>query len=373
MKTRPEAPTFPNRRHFFCQLAAGATLTGLGKAAEPAIASGLDFQNLLRPVPRTAKFEMDGYFVWGASLVRDPRGKCHLFFARWPKSTTFRGWVSHSEVGHAVADDPLGPYRFQDLALSGAGGAAWDAHMIHNPTVMESGGKYYLFYTGTHGNESWRPNQPLSSQDDYWVCRNNQRIGVAVADHPDGPWKRFDRPALDVTPGGWDSLITTNPSITPTPDGRFLLVYKAASPGEKPVGKVVHGVALADQPTGPFVKHPHPIFTHQAAEFPAEDPTIWRGDDRYYAIVKDMGGFFTDAGRSLVLFESADGFDWKLSAHPLVSPLQIRWADGEVQKVNRLERPQLYRESGRPAVLFCAVHLGGKNEHSFNVHIPLGK
>ena len=34
----------------------------------------------------------------------------------------------------------------------------------------------------------------------WWVNRNNQRIGVAVADDPNGPWKRFDKPLIDAKP-----------------------------------------------------------------------------------------------------------------------------------------------------------------------------
>jgi hypothetical protein len=34
-----------------------------------------------------------------------------------------------------------------------------------------------------------------------------------------------------------------------------------------------------------------------------------------------------------------------------------------------VERPQLYRKNGRPAVLFCAAD--EDRNHSFNVHIPL--
>lgn len=357
------------RRQFLTRslgAAAGIAIAGRARGA----ARKLDFRKLLRPVPRTAKLEMAGYYVWGGRAVRDPEGKCHLFFARWAKATTFRGWVSHSEIGHAVADEPLGPYTFKEIVFAGSPGDAWDTHMFHNPTILEAGGKYYLYYTGTHGTDDWEKDKPLANRDDYWIFRNNQRVGVAVADHPNGPWKRFDQPLIDVSPTGWDTLITTNPSVCPMPDGRFLMIYKAASPGERPAGRVVHGVAFSDSPTGPFKKHPDPVFTHETAEFPAEDPTVWQQGGRYYAIVKDMGGHFTDAGRSLVLFESGNAIDWSLAPNPLVSTLQIPWADGETQKVSHLERPQVFLEDGRPAVLFCAAK--PKSDHTFNVHIPLG-
>jgi hypothetical protein len=82
-----------------------------------------------------------------------------------------------------------------------------------------------------------------------------------------------------------------------------------------------------------------------------------------------MKGAFTNAGRSLVLFYSLDGLDWKLAKHPLVSTLKIKWADGSIKNLEALERPQLFFENGKMVALLCAVNetLG----HSYNVQIPL--
>ena len=82
-----------------------------------------------------------------------------------------------------------------------------------------------------------------------------------------------------------------------------------------------------------------------------------------------MKGAFTRAGRSLVLFYSPDGLDWKLAKHPLVSTLNIKWEDGTTQKLEALERPQLFFEDGKPIALLCAVN--ETLEHSYNVQIPL--
>ena len=46
-------------------------------------------------------------------------------------------------------------------------------------------------------------------------------------------------------------------------------------------------------------------------------------------------------------------------------------ADGGVQKLEKLERPQLVLENGEPAYLFCAAAPAGRLEQSFNVQIPL--
>jgi hypothetical protein len=151
------------------------------------------------------------------------------------------------------------------------------------------------------------------------------------------------------------------------------MVYKAVGDkGKMPFGgPVVHVVATSDSPTGPFKKHPNAVFTKAGNAFAAEDPYIWRGKDRYWAIVKDFHGSFTGQGTSLALFDSTDGIAWKPAAHPLVSTLNLKWADGKTMKLSKLERPQIYLENGEPAVLFCAAAPVGDLNASFNVQIPL--
>jgi len=329
-------------------------------------AANYDFAKMIQPVPATAIFTDPGYIVWCGTMVRDESGKCHLFYSRWPKKLGHYAWVTSSEVAHAVADNPLGPYKFVDVALPARGAKFWDGLCTHNPTVMKFGKKYYLYYMGNTGDGKL-------SKTLNWSHRNNQRIGVAVADNPNGPWTRSDKPLVDVTPGFHDALCLNNPSVVQRPDGGYLMVYKAVgAKGKLPFGgPVVHIAALSDSPTGPFKKQPDPIFTAEGTSFAAEDPYIWRGPDRYWAIVKDFGGHFTKAGTSLALFESADGIHWKMAAHPLVSKLEIKLADGSVQKLEKLERPQLVLENGEPAYLLCAGAPAGKLEKSFNVQIPL--
>ena len=151
------------------------------------------------------------------------------------------------------------------------------------------------------------------------------------------------------------------------------MVYKAVGDHGKPPfgGPVVHIVATSDSPTGPFQKHPNPIFTAEGSAFAAEDPFIWRGPDRYWAIVKDFHGSFSHVAPSLALFESKDGIAWHTAQHPLVSALKLKWQDGTTTELEKLERPQLFLENGEPAVLFCAASPKGKLEQSFNVQIPL--
>jgi hypothetical protein len=330
----------------------------------------MNFSKLIGKVPQRAKLTDEGYYVWGASMVRDKSGKCHLFYSRWKKSLGFQSWVTHSEIARAVADEPLGAYRFVDVALPARGDWYWDGHCTHNPTIHRFGDKYYLYYMGNYGD--------LKIEKDpaelNWLHRNNQRIGVAVSDNPAGGWKRFDKPVIDISgdADAADALCVSNPSITQTPEGTFLLIYKAVAK-KRPLpfgGPVSHMAAIAKEPTGEFKKIGGEVFTAQGVDFPAEDPYIWysRQEGVYYALVKDMNGSFTGAGKSLALFCSSDGTDWKPAMNPLASELKINRVNGE-QKVYRLERPQLRLRDGKPDVLFAAVmDLDGD---TFNVHIPL--
>ncbi|GAB3649887.1 hypothetical protein GCM10028791_16260 [Echinicola sediminis] len=321
-----------------------------------------------------SKFEDDKWSIWGGTVIKGPDDQYHMFYSRWEKELGW-AWETDSEIAHAVADSPFGPFRHKDVALTVRGKEYWDGLCTHNPTVHFFDGKYYLYYMGNTGDGRVYSTPGTIKLNP--VHRNNQRIGVAVADNPNGPWRRFDTPLIDVSPNedALDALITSNPSITRGPDGRYLMVYKAVMKKKAGVwgGPVVHCVATSDSPTGPFKKHDKPVFQAEGHDFPAEDPFIWYQDGKYRAIVKDMHGAFTDAGRALVLFDSSDGFEWKLADDPLVSTLKIDWADGTTQEVEHLERPQLYIEDGKPVVLLCASDIKGENGvlHSFNVQFPV--
>ena len=339
-------------------------IAGVLGAAEPA-ATELDLGAMLVPSAKTAAFRDPEFNIWCGSMVAGDDGKYHLFYSRWPRSSGHQAWVTKSEVAHAIADQPTGPYRHADVTLPARGKEFWDGDCTHNPTVIRANGKYYLYYMGNFGDGS------------FWDHRNHQRIGVAVADRPEGPWQRSSTPLIDVSAdaGAADALMVSNPSVTQRPDGGFLMVYKGVAKKGKPPfgGPVCHLVALSDQPTGPFVKQPKEIFGKEGVTFAAEDPYIWRnpGDDRYRAVVKDNEGNFTHQGYSLALFESFDGLDWKLAAKPLVTTPRVTWADGTSERLAALERPQLFFSAGKPAVLFCAAADRKDRDGSFNLALPL--
>jgi len=226
-----------------------------------------------------------------------------------------------------------GPFTFAGAVLSRtADDQSWDGSCFHNVTAKRFGDKYYLYYVGNRGNGDW------------WEHRNHQRIGVAAADRPEGPWKRFDQPILDVSPGAWDCLMVSNPTVTDTPDGRYLMIYKGVGEGPMPFGgRVLHGVAWADSPEGPFKKDPTPLFNESGVKFGFEDPYIWREGDRYYCIIKDMAGHISPTGESgLLLMQSPDGLNWEKGEPLLIVGKSLQWDDGTTRHYDRIERPSLF-------------------------------
>jgi beta-xylosidase len=317
--------------------------------------------DMIRPTPKASVLENDTLFVWGASMVQTKDGVCHMLYSRWPKP--HNRWITDAEIAYATAKKPAGPYTFQRVILGkrGVKGEFWDGNSCYNPQVLEADGTYYLYYTGNNGD-----NRKHRDKQGNLIT---QRIGVAVADHPAGPWKRMDAPLIDLSSDGLDSNFNCNPAVTQTPDGRFLMVYKCAYE-EGRIVPVVHTTAEAKTPLGPFVKSNRKVFVKEGSRFPTEDPFIWHQNGRYYAVMKDMHGAFSRAGSSLVQFESINGYDWIPSTPVLVSEKHIKWSDGSVEKVERLERPQIWFKDGKPAMLFLAVKQG---DHSYNVHIPLAE
>ncbi|HKI87430.1 MAG TPA: glycoside hydrolase family protein, partial [Draconibacterium sp.] len=108
------------------------------------------FIDKLGPSVKNGGFKMEGYWVWGASVIRGEDGKYYAFASRWPKKYPFfNGYIFYSEVVRAVSDKPEGPFAFQEVVLKPRGSKYWDGRTTHNPTIHKSGDTYLLYYIGT--------------------------------------------------------------------------------------------------------------------------------------------------------------------------------------------------------------------------------
>lgn len=317
----------------------------------------MDFIDRLLPAQVNSGFSMAEWWVWCGSAVRGPDGRYHLFAARWPRSLPFlRAYPLRSEVVRAVADTPAGPYAFAEVVLPPRGEQYWDGRMTHNPTIHMWNGRYYLFYIGsTYAGPPPADDENLDT--DEWGRRSLHswlriRIGLAVADHPEGPWQRFDKPVLDVRPGAFDRVLVTNPAPCIRQDGSVLLVYR--TPGAE---FALLGVAGADRPLGPYRRlHDEPILYFGAtSERYVEDPYVWWAGDHYEMLAKDLTGKITGERHAGIHAISADGIDWALSDPAKAYSRRVRWSDGTLTEQGYFERPQLLLEHGVPTHLLAAT------------------
>lgn len=337
-----------------------------------------NIREMVQPVPLNSKFSEPGYYVWCGSMAKGKDGRFHLFYSRWPKKLGFSAWVTDSEIAHAVADHADGPYRFVNVVLPRRDRKYWDGRVTHNPAVVYHKGKYYLYYMGTTGKKD--VTYPASTKEPaWWDYRNHQRIGLAVAENPEGKWTRLDKPILDA--GGkadYDGLMVSNPAATIGKNGKVALVYKQVEQnGTQGGGKVRFGVAFANSVNGPYIKEKKAIFEANNADkewMVAEDPFIWYQHKQYYAIIRDVVGKFTGQEGALALLKSKDARQWVAADHPLVLDKTFTWANGADSKT-KLERPSLYIENGVPKYLFGAMDENGEGYRSgsSNIHIPLIK
>ena len=79
----------------------------------------LDLTNHLKPISAENIFKTEGYYNWGTSILKGDDGKYHMFYSRWKKDYGFYGWLTHSEIAHAVSDHPAGPWTYLETALQG--------------------------------------------------------------------------------------------------------------------------------------------------------------------------------------------------------------------------------------------------------------
>lgn len=320
---------------------------------------------------------MEGYWIWCGSVIQGEDGRFHMFASRWPKSLPMHpGWLVGSEIVRAVSDTPEGPYTFQEMVLPARGAEYWDGRSTHNPHIVKHNGVYLLYYMGTT-----HPLQEPAAGDGYGladprciVARSNKRVGLATSDSVFGPWSRADTPLLPTRPGSFDSYLTSNPAPCVREDGSVLLIYKARRYEGNDFGQMTIGVAEAVHWSGSYKAiSEKPVFPPD--QFHIEDPFIWRTEDGYSLIAKDMDGTLGGEKHGGIQAFSVDGIQWEPSSKPQAYSRSVRWDDGSVQMMGSMERPFLLFQNGRPTHLFTATADGPggfqQASNTWNMDIPL--
>lgn len=275
-----------------------------------------------------------------------------MFFSRWPAETHPGGWLTHSEIAHAIAENPEGPYEVLGPVLQGRGKGHWDAVTIHNPTIHKVGNQYALFYIGNSDGSV-----------------DTQRVGLAMSSSLFGPWERIgNTPLVDISrdKSKWDSYITTNPAFLKHPNGQCWLYYRTWDRHNDNLRKV--GLAIADQVTGPYRKHPeNPLVDFSAKRAKVirevvegnqvEDPYVFMDNNEFHMLLKDFGMIDHRSGLHL---RSSDGIHWDHERLMIGYRRSNYYFKGPT---HRFERPQLLMRNKQPEYLFLGLR-GGKGPGS---------
>ncbi|MEI6141017.1 MAG: glycoside hydrolase family protein [Mariniphaga sp.] len=281
-------------------------------------------RDALRPVPETAIFKMDGFYLWDPSviLVGDTY---HLFCSRWPKDTEMKGWMK-SHVIRATSKSLFGPYQFQEVVLDPAK-HPWATQAIHNPKITQAGNKYLIYHLGI---PQWK-------------------TGFAFADSIQGPWTPVPNPVIS----------TNNPALLIRPDGSAYAVGKfkpkITRDGKWDANMQAFG---AENFNGPYILIKDTL-NRLPGNFEMEDPTIWWANNQYNVVCTDWEAKVTGVQKSVVYYTSKDGVNYELySLIPVWSQTDpVPMQNGKMLKVKGIERPQVFtNKKGAVVALLASIY-----------------
>jgi hypothetical protein len=288
-------------------------------------AQGLTFT--FEPVPVNSGFRMEGYWVWGGSMVKVD-SVYHLFASRWPKEAAFPdGYRTRSEIVRATSANPLGPFNFEEVVIGERDSSFWDANMAHNPTIHKVGDEYVLFYIGSDFNTKLPGSQQLL-----------RRVGYARANSVYGPWERTPVPVIGVE--------SNNPALL-VENERVLLLYRDE--------KLQTFMATADKYLGPYVV----VNDNVWPDMKIEDFYLFKSAEGYHFICEDnVGGISGHVRWGVHLFSGNGINNWLEYSPVIVYDHDIEVDDGSIIHCVRRERPQLLIEGNRITYLLTSIFDG---------------
>ncbi len=160
-----------------------------------------------------------------------------------------------SDIWYATSDDGF-VWQEQDIAVSRPPKPNVGWRSVTTSDILMWKGKYYLYYQGFMEASGKRG-------DDCPVA-------VSYADSPDGPWTPYDKVVIPNGPKGtWDQYSIHDPYPL-VYQGKIYLYYKSDFDGQPRLVRM-QGLAVANNPLGPFKKHPlNPVIAsgHETTLFP---------------------------------------------------------------------------------------------------------
>jgi beta-xylosidase len=176
-----------------------------------------------------------GNGVYGAHIIENG-GTFYLFFSTGDASP-----ITVGKIGVATATTVTGPYTDSGAAiLDVGGGGAWDSRRVGEPSVVLSGGTWYMAYMGETSAATFE---------------ESEKIGIASASSPTGTWTKYgSNPIIGFgTAGTWDGALCADPHMW-LEDGWWWIMY-AGGADSTPTSGAYQGLAYASTPLGSWTKH----------------------------------------------------------------------------------------------------------------------
>lgn len=304
------------------------------------------------------------YYVWGLSVI-EWKGKYHAYYSRWKRKDQFKAWMTDCEIAHAVSTTPEGPFEFVNVVLKSRNSNGWDIINSHNPYCIVANGKICLYYISNdisqyNTNENGIVNQP----DSTWLVsnrkllRNSQRIGVAISDDPSGPFIRSEKPIVEPDNVKFKN-IAVNPSVV-FQNNQFTMIMKGDDIAKDEWFRI-QLVGKASNSSGPFEFSSKPVYNKAQTE----DACMWYDKvlNSYYMVCHVMGK------NELALFKSKNGTNWQPDERKIFVKKEFPLSNGTIWKPKRVERPfVLTDDTGKPIMLYVAI--SDKNVTG-NIAIPI--
>lgn len=250
----------------------------------------------------------DLFYVWYSKGVISPGYNATLFYA------TSKDGLEWTEKGEALGKGEAG---------------TWEGASVFTPNILVAEGRYWLFYTGTSNEYEKKPFNPDS------------KIGIAVSDSPDGPWARLaTNPAItnSKNPEDFDSHLIDDACLI-IKDGKYYCYYKGRQLGKSPA-QTQMGLAVADKPEGPYVRHEaNPVISGN------HEVLVWAQGSGVAAMIGTTG---PNTITNSVLY-SEDGLRFTKTHITKKGP----WAGGAY-------RPEAFTDSGKGDIPKWGVEIGKK-------------
>lgn len=216
---------------------------------------------ITRRDPSKVIYENGKYYVW-YTYRNTPVKPVGMARASEANDTIPSSDWDLAEIWYATSEDGFA-WEEQGVAITRPPKPQPGWRSVTTTDILKFKGKFYLYYQAFMEASGLRGD----------FCP----VAVSYADSPDGPWTHSNKVVIPNGPeGSWDQYSIHDPYPL-VHDGKIYLYYKAdfdKRPELKPSKIRMQGLAIAEDPLGPFNKHPlNPVINsgHETTLFPFKE------------------------------------------------------------------------------------------------------